>query len=295
MRTAHTVGAPVSGRPPEIGSGAGFQETVIEPSSGWVPLDLGALWRYRGLLYFLCLRDIKVRYKQTALGASWAIIQPVLTMVIFTIVFGHFAKVPSDGIPYPIFSYCALLPWTFFAYALGQSANSLVANSNLISKIYFPRLVIPIASALAGLVDLAIAFLVLIGMMLYYRIAPTRTLIFLPPFVLLALGAALAVGVWLSALNVQYRDVRHTIPFLTQVWLYATPIAYPTSLITGKLHVVLALNPMTGVVEGFRWALLGKQGLDTAGLLLSGTVTIVTLIGGLFYFRRMERRFADVV
>ena len=268
---------------------------TIEPTKGWAPLRLKALWRYRELLYFLTWRDIKVRYKQTALGASWAVIQPLLTMVIFTVVFGHFARVPSDGVPYPIFSYCALLPWTFFAYAMGQSANSLVGNANLISKVYFPRLVIPIAASLAGLVDFAIAFVVLLGMMVFYHVIPTAAVVTLPLFLLLALAAALAVGTWLSALNVQYRDVRYTVPFLTQVWLYATPIAYPAGIIRGKWHLIFALNPMTGVVEGFRWAILGKGGLDGPSLAISSTVTLVASIGGLFYFRRMEQQFADVV
>jgi lipopolysaccharide transport system permease protein len=268
---------------------------TLEPTKGWAPLRLKALWRYRELLYFLTWRDIKVRYKQTALGASWAVIQPLLTMLIFTVVFGHFARVPSDGVPYPIFSYCALLPWTFFAYAMGQSANSLVGNANLISKVYFPRLVIPIAASLAGLVDFAIAFVVLLGMMVFYHVIPTATVVTLPLFLLLALAAALAVGIWLSALNVQYRDVRYTIPFLTQVWLYATPIAYPAGIIRGRWHLIFALNPMTGVVEGFRWAILGKGGLDGASLAISSAVTLAALTGGLFYFRRMEQRFADVV
>ena len=268
---------------------------TIEPTKGWAPLRLKALWRYRELLYFLTWRDIKVRYKQTALGASWAVIQPLLTMVIFTVVFGHFARVPSDGVPYPIFSYCALLPWTFFAYAMGQSANSLVGNANLISKVYFPRLVIPIAASLAGLVDFAIAFVVLLGMMVFYHVIPTAAVVTLPLFLLLALAAALAVGIWLSALNVQYRDVRYTVPFLTQVWLYATPIAYPAGIIPGKWHLIFALNPMTGVVEGFRWAILGKGRLDGTSVAISSAVTLVALIAGLFYFRRMEQQFADVV
>lgn len=268
---------------------------VMEPSTGWVSLSLRELWRYRGLLYFLTWRDIKVRYKQTALGALWAIIQPVMTMVIFTVIFSRVAKIGSDGIPYPIFSYCGLLPWTFFAYAMTQSANSLVGNANLISKVYFPRLVIPIASTLAGLMDFAISFLVLVGMMLYYHIAPTPALLLMPLFLLLTLAAALSVGTWLSALNVQYRDVRYTVPFLTQIWMYATPVAYPISQTSGTLHIILSLNPMTAVVVGFRWALLGKQGIDLGSLLLSATVTVVALYGGLFYFRRMERQFADVV
>jgi len=269
--------------------------TVIEPRLGWAPLRLGELWRYRELLYFLTWRDVKVRYKQTVLGAAWAVLQPLLTMVIFTVIFGHFAKIPSDGVPYPVFSYTALLPWTFFAYALGQASNSLVGNANLISKVYFPRLVIPIAASLAGLLDFAIAFVVLLGMLAFYRLAPTPAVLALPLFLLLALAAALAVGIWLSALNVQYRDVRYVVPFLTQVWLYATPVAYPSSLIHGPLHLVFALNPMSGVVEGFRWALLGKTALDFPALAISSSVTVLALVGGLFYFRRMEQQFADVV
>ncbi len=271
------------------------REIVIRPSKGIVPLNLRDLWLYRGLLYFLCWRDIKVRYKQTLLGAAWAILQPVMNMVIFTIIFGNVAHLQSEGFPYPIFSYSALLPWTLFAYAMSQSAGSLVSNANLISKVYFPRLVIPIASALAGLVDFAMAGLVLVGLMVYYRITPTPALALLPLFVILALIAALAVGIFLSALNVQYRDVRYTVPFLSQIWMYATPVVYASSLTTGKLHVILALNPMTGVVEGFRWALLGKQGLDGGALALSTTATILALVGSLFYFKRMEQRFADVV
>jgi lipopolysaccharide transport system permease protein len=246
-------------------------------------------------LYFFAWRDIKVRYKQTAIGATWAILQPVLTMIVFTVVFGHFAKIPSEGVPYPLFCIAGLLPWTFFAYALTQSSNSLVANSNLISKIYFPRLIVPIAAALAGLVDLAIAFVVLVGMMLFYGVAPTPHILFLPLFVLLSVAATLSVGIWLSALNVQYRDVRYAVPFLTQIWLYATPIAYPASMIRGKLHLVFALNPMAGVVEGFRWAIFGERGVDLLSLTISTVATVVVLVSGLFYFRRMEQRFADVV
>jgi len=278
--------------------GSTSQETfdiMIRPSRGWVALNLRELWRFRGLLYFLAWRDVKVRYKQTALGALWAIIQPVMTMVIFTVIFNRVAKINSGGIPYPIFSYCGLLPWTFFAYAMMQSSSSLVGNANLISKVYFPRLLMPIASTLAGLMDFAIAFLVLIGMMAYYHVTPSPALVLLPGFLLLALAAALSVGIWLSALNVQYRDVRYTVPFLTQIGLYVTPVAYPMSLSSGKLHTILALNPMAGVVEGFRWALLGQQGLDVGSLALSATMTLLALTGGLFYFRRMERRFADVV
>jgi lipopolysaccharide transport system permease protein len=270
-------------------------EILIEANHGWSPLNLQDLWRFRGLLYFLCWRDIKLRYKQTVLGASWAILQPVMNMIIFTVIFGNLAHLKSDGVPYPIFAFTALLPWTLFAYAMTQAANSLVNSSQLVSKIYFPRLVIPVASALAGLVDFAMGFIVLTALMLYYHIAPTSALVLLPLFVLLALAAALSVGIWLSAVNVQYRDVRYTLPFLTQAWMYATPVVYASSAATGKLHFILSLNPMTGVVEGFRWALLGKQGLDAGSLALSTTMTLVALLGSLFYFRRMEQRFADVV
>jgi len=267
---------------------------VIRPSQGWVSLDLHDLWRYRELLYFLTWRDIKVRYKQTVLGAAWAVLQPFFTMVVFSIFFGRLAQVPSDGIPYPIFAYCALVPWSYFAGALDRAGNSLVGSANLITKVYFPRLAIPISAVLAGLLDFAIAFVVLLGMMLYYGIAPTAAVLTLPLFLLLAIATALAVGLWLSALNVQYRDVRYTIPFLTQFWLFATPIAYSSSLVPERWRALYGLNPMAGVVEGFRWALLGK---DPPGLLLavSATVVVLLLIGGLYYFRRMEKTFADVV
>ena len=235
----------------------GSQEFLIQPSRGWVSLKLRDVWEYRELLYFLAWRDIKVRYKQTVLGAAWAILQPDLTMVVFSVVFGRLLQAPSDGIPYPIFTFCALLPWQLFAHALTQSSNSLVSNERLITKVYFPRLVIPISAILAGLVDFGIAFVVLLGMMLYYGIVPTAAIVTLPLFLLLAVATALAVGLWLSALNVQYRDVRHTIPFLTQIWLFATPVAYASSLIPEPWRAWYGLNPMVGVVEGFRWALLG--------------------------------------
>ncbi len=267
----------------------------IRPSKGWVSLNLRDLWEYRELLYFLVWRDVKVRYKQTVLGAVWAIIQPFFTMVVFSLFFGRLAKVPSDGIPYPVFAYCALLPWQLFAYALTESGNSLVANQQLVTKVYFPRLVIPISAVLAGLVDFAVAFVVLLGMMLYYGIVPTAAVLTLPLFLLLAIATALAVGLWLSALNVQYRDVRYTIPFLTQFWLFATPIAYSSSLVPERWRALYGLNPMAGVVEGFRWALLGKTGGVGPLVLVSALAVGVLLVGGLVYFRRMEKTFADVV
>lgn len=268
---------------------------VIRPSRGWVPLNLAGLWEFRELLYFLVWRDIKVRYKQTALGVAWAIIQPFFTMVVFSIFFGRLAKIPSDGIPYPIFAYCALLPWQLFAHALTESSNSLVANERLISKVYFPRLVVPIAPVLAGLVDFVIAFVILIGMMIYYRVTPTPTIWTVPLFLVLAVGAALGVGLWLSALNVQYRDVRYTVPFLTQFWLFATPVAYPSSLVPEPWRALYGLNPMAGVVEGFRWALLGRGEIPGPLLAVSVAVVLMLFVGGLYYFRRMEKTFADVV
>ena len=267
----------------------------IEPSHGWVSLKLRELWEYRELLYFLTWRDIKVRYKQTALGAAWAIIQPFFTMVVFSLFFGKLARMPSDGIPYPIFSYAALVPWTFFANGLTQSANSLVGSANLIKKVYFPRLVVPISSVLSGLVDFVLAFVVLLGMMIYFGVAPTWNVLWLPLLVLLAFVTALGVGLWLSALNVQFRDVRYTVPFLTQFWLFATPIAYPSSLLSEPWRTLYGINPMVGVVEGFRWALLDTNTAPGPMIFVSAAAALGILISGLFYFRRMERTFADVV
>jgi lipopolysaccharide transport system permease protein len=268
---------------------------VIRPSRHWLNINFRELWAYRELLYFLVWRDIKVRYKQTALGAAWAVLQPVMTMVVFSVFFGRLAKMPSDGIPYPVFAYTALLPWQLFAFAFSESANSLVGSQNLIKKVYFPRLVVPISSVLAGLVDFAIAFVVLLGMMAYYRIRPTAAIVVLPLFILLAVATALSVGLWLSVLNVQFRDVRYTIPFLTQFWMFATPVAYPSSLIPEKWRALYGLNPMAGVVEGFRWALLGKSTSPGPLLWVSVAAVVLLFAGGLAYFRRMEKTFADVV
>jgi lipopolysaccharide transport system permease protein len=272
----------------------------IEASSGWVSLRLGELWLYRELLYFLTWRDIKVRYKQTALGASWAIIQPLLTMVVFTLFFGNLAKVPSDGLPYQLFAFAALVPWTFFANGLTQSSNSLVGSANLIKKVYFPRLAIPIATILSGVVDFCLAFLVLLGLMAYYQVMPTINTLWLPLFVLLTVVTSLGVGLWLTALNVHYRDVRYLVPFLTQIWMFATPIAYPSSLLEKYpgWQTVYGLNPMVGVVEGFRWALLGGAAdVKPPGpmIAVSAIAAVVILVTGAFYFRRMEKSFADVV
>lgn len=268
----------------------------IARSKGWVPLKLSELWAYRELLYYLIWRDIKVRYKQTFLGASWAVIQPFLTMVVFSLFFGKLAKMPSDGIPYPIFSYAALVPWTFFANGLTHSSNSLVGSSHLITKVYFPRLTIPIATVLSGVIDFALAFALLLVMMVYYGMTPTTNVVFLPLFLLQALVTALGVGLWLSALNVEFRDVRYVVPFIIQIWLFATPIAYPSSLLSEPWRTVYGLNPMVGVVEGFRWALLGTTSSASPTLLIVSSVTaILLLVSGAFYFRRMEKTFADVV
>jgi lipopolysaccharide transport system permease protein len=269
--------------------------TVIQPSRGWAPLRLSELREYRELLYFLVWRDIKVRYKQTALGVAWAIIQPFFTMLVFTLFFGKLANVQSDGVPYALFSFTALVPWTFFANGLSQSADSLVGNANLIKKVYFPRLVVPLAAVLSGVVDFALAFLVLIGMMLYYGIVPTLNVIWLPPLMLLALVTAVGVGLWLSALNVEFRDVRYVVPFLIQFWLFATPIAYPSSLLSEPWRTLYGLNPMAGVVEGFRWALLGTDTAPGPMILVSALAATVILVSGAYYFRRMEKTFADVV
>src|SRR5215475_11261864 len=239
----------------------------IKPPSSWTEIGLRELWEYRELLYFLTWRDIKIRYKQTALGASWAIIQPVFTMVVFSLFFGRLAKVPSDGIPYPIFSFAALVPWTFFSNGLTQSSNSLVGSANLIQKVYFPRLAIPISTMCSGVVDFILAFLVLLVMMWYYGIAPTVNVVFLPFFLLLSVVTSLGVGLWLSALNVEFRDVRYVVPFLTQFWMFATPIAYPSSLLSPTWRTVYGINPMVGVVEGFRWALL-KQGTTQGPMII---------------------------
>ena len=244
---------------------------------------------------FLCLARYKVRYKQTVMGALWAIIQPFFTMVIFSLFFGRLANIPSDGVPYPVFSYAALVPWTFFANTLAQASNSLVSNANMIKKIYFPRLALPIATVLAGTIDFAVAFIVLLGMMLFYGLVPTVNIIWLPFFALLALVTSLGVSLWLAVMNVQFRDVRYTVPFITQAWLFMTPIAYPSSLLPEPWRTLYGLNPMAGVVEGFRWALLGTDTAPGQMMIVSSMVALILLIGGAFYFRRMEESFADVL
>ncbi|GAB4459887.1 MAG: ABC transporter permease [Anaerolineales bacterium] len=269
----------------------------IKPSTGLAALNLKDLWTYRELVYFMIWRDVKVRYKQTMLGAAWAIIQPVLTMIVFTFLFGRIAKLPTDNnIPYPIFSYAALLPWGMFVGALNQASRSLTSNQNMVTKIYFPRLVLPLASILSGLVDFVIAFVILIGLMIYYGVTPSPNALWaLPLFLLLTVVTALGVALWLSAINVQYRDVNYALPFLTQFWLFITPVAYSSNLISEKWQLIYSLNPMAGVVNGFRWALLGTNTGPGPEMAVSVLISIVILIGGLFYFRNMEKTFADTI
>jgi len=267
----------------------------IAPSQGWVSLQLKELYAYRELLYFLIWRDIKVRYKQTALGAAWAIIQPFFTMLVFSLFFGRLAKMQSDGLPYPVFAYAALVPWTFFAQGLSQASDSLVGSANLIRKVYFPRLAIPVGTVAGGVVDFALAFGVLLLMMFYYGVRPGWQIVWLPLLLLLALVTARGVGLWLSALNVKLRDVKYVVPFVTQFWMFLTPIAYPSSLLPEVWRPVYALNPMVGVVEGFRWALLGTDTAPGPMLGVSATVALLLLASGAFVFRRMEKSFADVV
>jgi lipopolysaccharide transport system permease protein len=268
---------------------------LIQPTRGWVSLKLNELWEYRELLYFLVWRDVKVRYKQTALGATWAIVQPFMAMVVFSIFFGKLAKMPSDGIPYPLFAYAALVPWSFFANGLSQSSNSLVGSAHLITKVYFPRLVVPISSVISGIVDFVLAFVVLLGMMFYFGVLPTFNVIWLPFLLVLAFVTALGVGMWFSALNVEFRDVRYVVPFLTQFWMFATPIVYPSSLLSEPWRTLYGINPMVGVVEGFRWALLGTETAPGPIIIVSSLAAVMILIGGAFYFRKMEKTFADVV
>lgn len=268
---------------------------IIQPPKGWPNLGLRELWDYRDLLYLLVWRDIKVRYKQTFVGASWAIIQPFIAMVVLSIFFGKLAKVPSEGIPYPIFAYSALVPWTYFVNVLTQSSNSVVLNRAVITRIYFPRLIIPMTAVVTGLLDFAIAFVILVGMMLFYGVAPTVAIWTLPFFILLTVATALGLGFWLAALNVHYRDIGFVLPFLTQIWLFVTPIAYPSSLVPEKWRAIYGLNPMAGVVEGFRWALLGKSQAPGMLLAISVAVVIALLLGGIIFFRYREDTFSDVI
>ncbi|MGH7824160.1 MAG: ABC transporter permease [Candidatus Binatia bacterium] len=267
----------------------------IRPSKGRLQVKLDELWEYRELLYFLVWRDIKVRYKQTLIGAGWAVLQPVISMVIFSAIFGNFAKIPSDGLPYPVFAYAALLPWTYFAQAIQRSSASLVSNGSMIKKVYFPRLIAPLSATVSPMVDFAIAFVVLVGMMVWYGTVPTWGILLLPLFISLALLTALGVGLFTSALNVKYRDVGHAMPFVMQVWMFASPVVYSVSIVPEQWRLLYGLNPMAGVIEGFRWALLGTGKPDFAVMLMSGVVVVALLVWGLFYFRKVERSFADVI
>ncbi len=274
-------------------------QIIIEPSHGWVNLQLRALWQYRELLYFLVWRDIKVRYKQTALGVAWVVLQPVISMLVFSGLFGVLLKVPSGGVPYPIFAYTALIPWTYFSSSLTRSSTNLVDSANLITKVYFPRLVIPLSGVLSGLLDFAVAFVMLGILMLFYRIAPTAAAILLPLFLLLAMLTALGFGLWLSALNVRYRDIKVMVPFIVQIWMYLTPVVYGSNLIPERFRWLLGLNPMTGVVEGFRWALLGRHLADAQApgpiFAVSVLIALIVLFTGAIFFRRTERTFADII
>ena len=267
---------------------------IIRPPRKWVPVDLRELWAYRELVSAFAMRDVKLRYKQTGLGIAWAVLQPLLTMAIFTIFFGGLAKIPSDGAPYPLFVLAALLPWTLFSEGLTRSTTTMVTNANIMTKVYFPRLIMPLSSILSPLVDFAVSFLILLVMMIYYGIAPTAGIVFLPLFILLALSTSLGVGLWLSALNVKYRDFQYTVPFLIQIWMFASPVVYSSSLVPASMRLIFGLNPMTGVIEGFRWALLGT-GAPDATVLVSVGMVFAILVSGMFYFRRMEQYYADIV
>jgi lipopolysaccharide transport system permease protein len=287
--------APVRTSPSDYGASLPDKPVVtIGPSKSWVALQLGDFWQYRELLYFLTWRDVKVRYKQTLLGAAWAILQPLLTMLIFTLFFGRLAGVPSDGIPYPIFAYAGLLPWTFFSNSVTASGNSLVGSSNLITKVYFPRMIIPSAAVAAGLVDFVVAFSLMVALMIYYKVAVTWTVLMLLPLTLLVTMLALGAGMWLSALNVKYRDIRYALPFLMQLWMFVSPIIYPVSMLPARWRWVLNLNPLTGIISSFRTALFGGA-FDWTALGISTGLTLALLVYSAFSFRRMEKSFADVV
>ncbi len=293
-----TLGTATASGPREAfgrASRPGQPTVVIEPRKSLFHLELGVVWQYRELLYFLVWREIKVRYKQTAIGIAWAIIQPLAAMAIFTLVFGYFARIPSDGLPYPIFAYAALLPWTYFAQALSGCGHSLVGDAGLLKKVYFPRLIIPIAAVARPLVDFFLSFLVFLAMMAWWRIPLTRAVLLLPFFLLLALFTALAVGLWLSALNVRYRDVGHTLPFLVQLWMFASPVVYPMSLVPEAWRWLYGLNPMVSVIDGFRWALLGTKPPDLTVSAISAGAAVILLLGGIIFFRRLEPTFADVI
>ena len=285
----------VSSDAAEVKNAASSHRIVIEPSKRWFYLNLHGIWEYRELLLFLAWRDLKTRYSQTAIGFAWAIIQPVAMMLLFTLVFSNFAKLPSDGVPYPLFAYAALLPWGYFSRSLDRSSFSVVAESNLIKKVYFPRIIVPISAMLVGLVDFAIAFVLLLVMMVFYGVMPSWQALFIPLFLLLTIMISLAVSLWLAALFVRFRDIAAAMPLVTQMWMFASPVVYPVSLVPEKWRILYSLNPMAGVIEGFRWALLGTAGPDFGAMALSAIVVLVLLVCGIAYFNRVERTFADVI
>lgn len=269
--------------------------TVIEPKTGWIPINFPELWKFRELLYFLAWRDVKVKYKQTAIGVIWAIIQPFLTMIIFSVIFGRFGKLPSDGVPYPIFVFIGLLPWQYFASVLGQSTSSVVGGGSMVTKIYFPRLILPASTAIAALIDLVIASSILLLMLVYYKVSISLGILIVPFLVMLVIMNAVGFGMWLAALNVRYRDVQHAIPFLIQIWMFATPVIYPSSMVGERFAWILALNPMGGVIEAFRPAVLGHAPIPWEQLGISAAVGFLVFVGGMFYFKKVERYFADVI
>ena len=269
--------------------------TRIRPAKGLLDLELGAVWEYRELLYFLIWREIKIRYRQAALGVAWAVIQPLLAVLVFTVIFGHFAKFPSEGVPYAVFAFAATLPWTYFAEALQRSSNGLINDSDLVRKVYFPRLIIPLAMVAAPLVDFFFAFIIFLAMLAWYDIPLTLNLLFLPPLLLIAAMLGLAVGLLLGPINVRFRDVKHTVPFLVQIWMYACPIVYPLSMVPEQWRWLYSLNPMVGVIEGFRWALLGKEQPDFTAMMISACVIATALFLGLIFFKNHERSFADII
>ncbi len=278
-----------------VGSTSKKPPIVIQSRKRIFQLDLSEVWRYRELLYFMVWRDVIIRYKQTVIGASWAIIQPLINMIIFTVIFSYLAKIPSDGAPYPVFAFTGLLPWTYFSQALARGSSSVVSSSNLITKIYFPRLLIPLTATVAPAVDFLFTSLTLLVLMAWFHITPTWGLLVLPLFLGLAFLTAMAMTLWLSALNVRYRDIGYVVPFLIQVWMYASPVVYPVSMVPEKWRLFYSLNPMVGVIEGFRWALLGKGSPDVMVIAISSSMVLALLLGGIVYFKKMEQTFADVI
>jgi lipopolysaccharide transport system permease protein len=269
--------------------------TDIRPDRGWLDLDLGAVWRFRELLQVLVMRDLQVLYKQALLGAGWAVLQPLFAVLIFSIIFGFIVRMPSEGVPYPLFAFAGVLPWTYFAEAVRRSGVGLVTDSELVRKIYFPRLIMPLANVVSPLVDFCIAFVVLLIVMAFYGIAPNVKMLIIPLLMVVAALLALSIGLWLAPINVRFRDIKHTLPFMIQIWMYASPIVYPLSLVPEQWQMLYSLNPMVGVIEGFRWAVFGQGAPNFMALGMSAVIIVILMAGGLIFFRRMERTFADVI